>query len=50
MQRKRGVEWHTSKRLKKCSKGRGSGAAQRGKNTTEWCMTRRVGTRSKRGE
>ena len=49
MQRKRGAEQRTSKRLEKHSKGRGSGMAQKGKSTAEQYTTRRVGTHSKRG-
>jgi len=37
-------------REEKCSKGRESGAAQRGKGAAKWRMVRRTGKHSKRGE
>jgi len=49
MQRRKGVEQHMSKRLKKHSKGEESGAAQRGKGTAKQRMVRRTGKCSKRG-
>jgi len=49
MQRKRGAEQRTSKRLEKCSKEGESGAAQRGRSTAKWRTVRRTEKRSKRG-
>jgi len=50
MQRRKGTEQHTSKRLEKRSKGEESGMAQRGKSAAKRCIVRRTGKRSKRGE
>ena len=48
MQRRKGAEWHVSKRLKKYSKGGESSTAQRSKGTAKQCMVRRTGKYSKR--
>jgi len=49
MQKRKGAEWHVSKKLKRHSKRRESSVAQRGKGVAKQCMTRRVRTCSKRG-
>jgi len=49
MQRRKGTEWHASKRLEKRSKGGESGVAQRGKSAAKQCTVRRTGKHSKRG-
>ena len=50
MQRRKGAEQRTSKRLKKHSKGGESGTAQRDKSTVKRHMVRRTGKHSKRAE
>jgi len=47
MQKRKGAEWHVSKKLKRHSKRRESSVAQRGKGVAKQCMTRRVRTYSK---
>ena len=49
MQRRKGAEWHMSKRLEKHSKRGESSAAQKGKSAAEQRTTRRVRMHSKRG-
>jgi len=48
MQRRKGAKRHTSKRLERCSKGRGSSAVQRGKGAVKRRMVKRTRKRSKR--
>ena len=48
MQRRKGAEWHASKRLEKHNKRRDSGTAQRGRSAVKWHMVRRTGKRSER--
>ena len=50
IQRRKGAERCASKGLKRHSKGRGSGAAQRGKGIAKWCTVKRTRKRSKRGK
>ena len=48
MQRRKGVEWRASRKLKKRNKRRESSVAQRGKGTAKWCTVRRTRRNSKR--
>jgi len=48
MQGRKGTKRRASKRLERCSKGRKSGATQRGKSAAKQCTVRRTGKRSKR--
>ena len=48
MQRRKGAEWHMSKRLEKHSKGGESSVAQRGKSAAKQHTVRRTGKHSKR--
>jgi len=49
MQRRKGTERRTSKRLEKRSKGREGSAAQRGKSAAKRHIVRRTGRCNKRG-
>ena len=48
IQRRKGAEWRTSKRLKKHSERRDGGTAQRGRSAVKQCTVRRTGKRSER--